>query len=171
MCRSASLGCGGTGSKWILHPKRREILNYISITVLSIVLGGQSHLHDSKRRSPRVFLKGGDLKLNPGERHSRDTRDDGTVTLCTLRAATVLSRDCRADFGRPSTKKVMSHSRDGPGVTAPSRTNIVPLTGVWNPPPPSVTPLYWMSFKNLALKTENFSKKIGRFSKTQTWIY
>ena len=73
---------------------------------------------------------GGDL--NPGERHSRDTRDDGTVTLCTLRAATVLSRDCRAHFGRRLTKKVMSHSRDGPGVTAPSRTNIAPLTGVWN---------------------------------------
>ena len=34
----------------------------------------------------------------------------------------------------------MSHSRDGPGVTAPLRTNIVPLTRVWNPPP-SVTPL------------------------------
>ena len=85
----------------------------------------------------RAFFKGGDL--NPGERHSRDTRDDGTVTLCTLRAATVLSRDCRADFGRPLTKKVMSHSRDGPGVTAPSRTNIVPLTRVWNTPP-SVTP-------------------------------
>ena len=79
------------------------------------------------------FRKGG--HLNSGERHSRDTRDDGTVTLCTLRAATVLSRDCRADFGRPLTKKVMSHSRDGSGVTAPSRTNIVPVTGVWNPPP------------------------------------
>ena len=52
------------------------------------------------------------------------------MTLCTLRDATVLSRDCRADFGRPLTKKVMSHSRDGPGVTAPLRTNIVPLTGV-----------------------------------------
>ena len=64
----------------------------------------------------RAFLKGGDL--NPGERHSRDTRDDGTVTLCTLRAATVLSRDCRADFGRPLTKKVMSHSRDGHGAIA-----------------------------------------------------
>ena len=62
------------------------------------------------------------------------------MTLCNLRAATVLSRDCRADFGRPLTKKVMSHSRDGPGITAPSRTNIVPLTGVSNPPPPSVTP-------------------------------
>ena len=35
--------------------------------------------------------------------------------LCTLRAATVLSRDCRVGFGRPLTKKVMSHSRDGPG--------------------------------------------------------
>ena len=87
----------------------------------------------------RAFLKGGDL--NPGERHSRDTRDDGTVTLCTLHAATVLSRDCRADFGRPLTKKVMSHLRDGPGVTAPSRTNIVPLTRVWNPPPSFTPPL------------------------------
>ena len=88
----------------------------------------------------RAFLKGGDL--NPGERHSRDTRDDGTVTLCTLRAATVLSRDCRADFGRPLTKKVVSHSRDGPGVRAPLRTNIVPLTRVWNTPPPlPLTPL------------------------------
>ena len=48
-------------------------------------------------------------------------------------------RDCLADFGRPLTKVVMSHSRDGPGVMAPSRTNVVPLTGVWNPPP-SVTP-------------------------------
>ena len=82
----------------------------------------------------RAFLKGGGT-LTPGERHSRDTRDDGTVTLCTLRAATVLSCDCCADFGRPLTKKVMSHSRDGPGVTAPLRTNIAPLTGVWNPPP------------------------------------
>ena len=51
----------------------------------------------------RAFFKGGDL--NPGERHSRDTRDDGTVTLCTLRPATVLSRDCRADFGRHSNKE------------------------------------------------------------------
>ena len=86
-------------------------------------------------------FKGGDL--NPGELHSRDTRDDGKVTLCTLRAATVLSRDCRADFGRPSTKKVMSHSRDGPGVTAPSRTNIVPHRGVESPPfhhPPLKSP-------------------------------
>ena len=56
---------------------------------------------------------GGDL--NPGERHSRVTRDDGTVTLCALRTATVLSRNCCADFGRLLTKKVMSRSRDGPG--------------------------------------------------------
>ena len=83
------------------------------------------------------FLRGGtltrgkDIRVTPG--------DDGTVTLCTLRAATVLSRGCRADFGRPLTKKVMSHLRDGPGVMAPLRTNIVPLTRVWNTPP-SVTP-------------------------------
>ena len=82
----------------------------------------------------RAFLKEGYLNL--GERHSRDTRDDGTVTLCTLRPATVLSRDCRADFGRPLTQNVMSHSRDGPGVTAPLRTETVPLTGMWNPPLP-----------------------------------
>ena len=62
------------------------------------------------------------------------------MTLCTLRAATVLSRDCRADFGRPLTKKAMSHSRDGPGVTAPLRINIVPLAGVWNPPPLPLPP-------------------------------
>ena len=30
----------------------------------------------------------------------------------------------------------MSHSRDGPGVTAPLRTNIVPLTALWNYTPP-----------------------------------
>ena len=62
------------------------------------------------------------------------------MTLRALRAATVLSRDCRADFGRPLTKKVVSHSRDGPGVTAPLQTNIVPLTGVWNPPPSDTPP-------------------------------
>ena len=44
-------------------------------------------------------------------------------------------------FGRPLTKKVMSHSPDGPGVPAPLRTNIVPLTGVWNPPPLPLAPL------------------------------
>ena len=85
------------------------------------------------------FLRAGDL--NPGERHSRASRDDGAVTLCILRAATVLSRNCCTDSGLPLTRKVMSHSRDGPGVTTPLLQNIVPLTGVWNPnPPPSVTP-------------------------------
>ena len=39
------------------------------------------------------------------------------VTLCTLRAATVLSRNCCADFGCPFTKEVMPHSHEGPGVT------------------------------------------------------
>ena len=109
------------------------------------------------------FFKGGDL--NPGERHSRDTRDDGTVTLCTLRTATVLSRDCRADFGRPLTKKVMSHSRDGPGVTAPSRTNIVPLTGVWNPPPFRYPPLKSprQKSKGWRVKVSN-SRNSGAFS-------
>ena len=81
--------------------------------------------------SDRAFFKGGGT-FNPGERHSRDTRDDGTVTLCALHSATALSRNCGADFGRPLAKKVMSHSRDSPGVTAPSRTNTVPFTAVWN---------------------------------------
>ena len=85
----------------------------------------------------RAFFGGGDL--NPGERHSCDTRDDGTVTLCTLRAGAALSRDCCTDFGRPLTKRVMSRLRDGPGVTAPPQTNIVPPTRARNPPP-SVTP-------------------------------
>ena len=77
------------------------------------------------------------------------------MTLCTLRAATVLSRDCRADFGRPLTKKVTSHSRDGPGVTAPLRTNIVPLTGVWNPPPLPLPPLKKSPIKYCSLALFN----------------
>ena len=81
------------------------------------------------------------------------------VTLCTLRVATVLSRNCRADFGRPLTGKVTSHLRDGPGVTVPSRTNIVPLTRVWKPPPPppSVTP---------PLKVTKFSRyrRVSRYT-------
>ena len=32
----------------------------------------------------------------------------------------------------------MSHANDGPGVTAPLPTSIVPLTGMWNLPPPSI---------------------------------
>ena len=50
------------------------------------------------------------------------------MTLCALHAATVMSRNCCADFGHPLTKKVMSHSRDGPSVTAPLQTDIVRLT-------------------------------------------
>ena len=68
---------------------------------------------------PRVVfghVNGGNL--NPGERHSHVTQDDSAVMLCTLRAATVLSRSCCTDFGHPLTKP----------------TNTVPLTGVWNPP-------------------------------------
>ena len=72
-------------------------------------------------------LKGGDL--NPGERLSRVTRDDGTVTLCALPAATVLSSQCCTDLGLPLANKGMSHSRDGP---APWRTS----NGI---PPSSVT--------------------------------
>ena len=49
------------------------------------------------------FLRAG--TLTRGDDISRVIRDDGMVTLCALRAATVLSRKCCADFGRPLTKK------------------------------------------------------------------
>ena len=78
-------------------------------------------------------LRGG--YLNPGGTTFACHPDDSTVALCTLRATTVLSRNCCTDFGCPSTKKVVSHSRDDPGVTAPLQTNIVPLTAVWKDPP------------------------------------
>ena len=93
------------------------------------------------------------------------------MTLCTLRAATVLSRDCRADFGRRLTKKVMSHSRDGPGVTAPSRTNIVPLTGVWNPPLP-LPPLKTspMFFRRLTQNNGDGEPEHGLFSATNKFV-
>ena len=93
---------------------------------------------DTKPNKVRLFFFCGGL--NPGERHSRVTRDHGTVMLCAPCTTTVLSHNCCTDLGRPLTKKVMSHSRDGQGVTAPLRTNIVPFTAVWNLPP-SVTPL------------------------------
>ena len=52
----------------------------------------------TRTRPGTVFwLKGGG-GLNPGERHSRDTRDDGTATLCALRAATVRERKCARSF-------------------------------------------------------------------------
>ena len=54
---------------------------------LSAGLAEITETTDITKTSGRAFFKGGDL--NPGERHSRDTRDDGTVTLCTPRAAIV----------------------------------------------------------------------------------
>ena len=89
----------------------------------------------------RAFFN--ELDLNPGELHSHATLDDGTVMLFTLRATTVLSRNCCGDFGPPVTKEVMSHSHDSLNVTAPLPTNVVPLTGVWNP-----SPFHHLSFKN-----------------------
>ena len=50
-------------------------------------------------------------------------------------------RNCCADFGRPLTKKVMMHSRDGLGVTARLQTNIVSLMAVWIPPSLPLPPL------------------------------
>ena len=86
----------------------------------------------------RAFFKGGDL--NPGERHSRDTRDDGTVTLCTLRAATVLSHACRADFGRPLAKKWWCRTRVTVRVSRHHRGQTLYLSPGCGIPPPSVTP-------------------------------
>ena len=60
--------------------------------------------------------------MSQGNDISRVARDDKTV-FCNLRAATVLSRKCCADLSHPSTKKVMSYSRDGPSVTAPLPKN------------------------------------------------
>ena len=54
--------------------------------------------------------------------------------LVTVRKTTSSKPSC-SNFGRPLAKKVMSHLRDGPGVTAPLRTNTVPLRAVWNLPP------------------------------------
>ena len=51
--------------------------------ILWYIVQGDTHLSG--------ILKGGKGggDLSPEERHSRVTRDDGTVTLCALRAATV----------------------------------------------------------------------------------
>ena len=111
---------------------------------LEAFLEGGGVLWKALRRQKHAcaFLNGGG-GLNPGERHSRVTRGDGTVTLCALRAATVLlsctqllrrfwSSRNKGGWGRTSC--------DGPGVTAPLRTNIVPLTPVWNPPPSVTSP-------------------------------
>ena len=76
------------------------------------------------------------MALSSGERHSCVTRDDVTLTLCTLRATTVLSRNCCADFGRPFTQRGWCH--------IPLPKNSLPPTGMWNPSPslqpPSTTP-------------------------------
>ena len=68
------------------------------------------------------IFDGGDV--NTGERHSRVTRHDGTLTLCTLY--------CHA---------TVEHWHDGPDVTAPMPTNhCTSRLGVESPPPPSVSP-------------------------------
>ena len=74
--------------------------------------------------------------LTQGERHSGVTRDEGTVTLYPVRATTVLSRNCCTDFGRPLTKKVMSHSPGGRGVMAPLHEDkcCTSRSGVASPP-------------------------------------
>ena len=50
---------------------------------------------------------------------------------------------------------------DTPGISQPKSQDILP------------TSLFSLRtyLGTLALKTENFSKKIGRFSKTRKWIY
>ena len=101
-------------------------------SVLSIGVIGKSALIG------HIIVKGGDL--NPGERHSRDTRDDNTVTLCTLRAATVLSRACRADFGRPLTKKVMCTRVTVRVSRHHCRQTLYLSPGCGIPPPHCVTP-------------------------------
>ena len=89
-----------------------------------------------QKHSFRALLNGSGLKL--GERFSHVTRDDGTVTLCTLHAATVLSRNCCTDFGplakgcriRMTVRVLQPHCR---------RTLYLSL-GCGIPPPLSVTP-------------------------------
>ena len=88
----------------------------------------------------RACFNGGDL--NPGEQHSRVIWDDGTVMLCALRAATVLSHLLRRFWSSASTEaEVALAVADSRGETAPLRTKIVPLTAVWKTLP-SVTPLF-----------------------------
>ena len=54
----------------------------------------------------------------------REQRRNGLSTN-TLLDHRFSARPLRRSFGAPLTKKVMSHSRDGPGGTAPLRTNIL----------------------------------------------
>ena len=72
-----------------------------------------------EERGARVgqFLRGGDLGPGNDVRHDdlRVARDDGTVlvTFCALRAATVLARNCCADFGWAFFSSGDSHWDDG----------------------------------------------------------
>ena len=58
-----------------------------------------------------AFLSRGDD--NQGERQLRGSGDDGTMTLCPLRADSFLSRKCSAQFDTPRTRRGYSHLRDG----------------------------------------------------------
>ena len=66
-----------------------------------------------------TLARGNGIRVSPGIIR----RDDGTVALCTLRAATVLSRLLR---------RFWSSLKEG-DVTAPLQTSIAPLTAVWKP--------------------------------------
>ena len=105
-CRGFSLFCSPhTNPLRALSGALLRAPSFLRAVALGALLGASLEV------SFRAFFKGGDLDL--GERHSRVTRDDGTVTLCALRAATmtVLSRNCRADFGRPLTKRRCCRTR------------------------------------------------------------
>ena len=104
--------------------------------------------HLSRRGS---LTQGNDIRVSPGMTVRWRSAPCASPLCCHAIVAQI--------FGRPLTKKVMSHSPDGPGVTAPLRTNIIPLTAVWNPPPPpSVTP---------PQKIPEFSSKFGQ---ERIWI-
>ena len=118
--------CLGKGGVDRAKKRKKGCINSFWGFLTSLGLRDPHHIHRRLPSNGRDFLPESPLQgsvlsgtvyqggtLTPGERHSRVTRDDGTVTLCALRAATVLSRDCCADFGRPLTKVVMLHSSDG----------------------------------------------------------
>ena len=44
---------------------------------------------------------------------------ESVKNVVVLKSEQSLSRNCYVDFGRPLTKKAMSHSQDSPGVKAP----------------------------------------------------
>ena len=113
--------------------------------------------HRDEKEECTIYAKNCEtpLQCQSAQRHSRVTQDDGMVTLSTLRAATVLSRDCCADFGLPLSKKVMSHSRDGPVVTVPLRKNRCGIPLLSLPP-----------FKNLRPKGHFLSQQSARFAST-----